>query len=1109
MSRGISIKTSEKVTPMIYAYTAPGVSYLEGMTKIGYTEQDVGKRIKQQTHTAGIKPKLEWTFNAIYNDGTWETFKDTDFHAYLRKNGVKQESGERNEWFHISPSDSQRMIFEFSMNHGVPDTDSTSPYTLRKEQRSAVDNAVSYFKSHNKGEYLWNAKPRFGKTLSTYDLCKRMDAKNVLIVTNRPSIANSWYEDYVKFLGDDSGYKFVSETSSLKGRRNVITRDDLERLRKDDPEVRCIEFLSLQDLKGSIYFGGKYDKLEHISKQDWDLLVIDEAHEGVDTYKTDVAFDRIKRASTLHLSGTPFKALANDKFASDAIYNWTYADEQKAKREWDPSSEEENPYANLPKLSLFTYQMSEMVWDEVSRGIEINGETEEYAFDLNEFFITEANGKFKHEDAVDRFLDALATQEKYPFSTPELRDELKHTFWLLKYVASAEALAKKLRAHPVFKDYEIVVAAGTNNDDDTENMKAFDKVKKAISENEKTITLSVGQLTTGITIPEWTAVLMLSNIGSPALYMQAAFRAQNPCLFNRGKDGHFRKENAYVFDFDPARTLDIVEKFANDLSTETTSGRGDVGKRKEQVRELLNFFPVIGEDDQGRMIELDAEQVLSIPRKIRSVEVVRRGFMSDFLFQNIGNVFHAPSQVWNIISSMEAVKQPDKELGKPSQEFDVDVDGNVVIPTQKVIGTAADVFGEKIYAVADDDLDELLEQAVKGAKGFTREEALLMDLTERFKVSVTEPMMMRAKERFGNDLTKKTQDSLKRTFSKEAEIGFKKAANDLRITHSTIDLKEEKELASARTETEREAISTKYEQKRIEAVESFKQTVTTKIDEMANNIGQTIVERVMTDKQEKQKRGIEDKIRDHLRGFSRTIPAFLMAYGNENEVTLANFDTIIPGNVFKELTGITVEDFRLLRDGGDYTDEDTGETKHFDGHLFDEVVFDDSVKEFLAKKKALANYFDESAEEDIFNYIPPQKTNQIFTPRETVIRMIDMLEAENPGCFNDETNTFADLCMKSGMYLSEIVKRLYRSERLKELYPEPKDRLNHIFAEQVYGVAPSEIIYRITLSYILGFSDDFRIEKHNIRKCDSLALMKEGRFESELKNLYGGVLTHE
>lgn len=166
----------------------------------------------------------------------------------------------------------------------------------------------------------------------------------------------------------------------------------------DDETVKCIEFVSLQDMKGSIYFGGQYDKLGEVANMEWDVLVIDEAHEGVDTYKTDVAFDRIKRKFTLHLSGTPFKALANNKFADDAIYNWTYADEQKKKRDWDVSAEEENPYATLPQLNLYTYQMSEIVKDELQQGIEIDGETEEYAFDLNEFFAV-TNGKFNHESS--------------------------------------------------------------------------------------------------------------------------------------------------------------------------------------------------------------------------------------------------------------------------------------------------------------------------------------------------------------------------------------------------------------------------------------------------------------------------------------------------------------------------------------------------------------------------------------------------------------------------------------------------------------------------------------------------------------------------------------
>ena len=367
-------------------------------------------------------------------------------------------------------------------------------------------------------------------------------------------------------------------------------------------------------------------------------------------------FDHIKRKFTLHLSGTPFKALANDKFPDEAIYNWTYADEQDRKEHWfetHPDITDPNPYETLPQLNMYTYQMSEMVKGVIKEGIDINGEVEEYTFDLNEFFKTDENSKrFVHEAAVNRFLDALTTQEKYPFSTDELRNELKHTMWLLNRVDSARALAKKLKDHPVFKDYEIVLAAGdgTVEDDEKETQKAYDRVRSAIDTHDKTITLTVGQLTTGITIPEWTAVIILSNVGSPSLYMQAAFRAQNPCLFHDSRNGVYqRKERAYVFDFDPARTLDIYERFANDLNSETSDGKGSVERRESNIKRLLNFFPVIGEDTEGRMVELDAASVLSIPRQIRSTEVVKKGFMSNFLFQNISNIFSAPALVSEIV----------------------------------------------------------------------------------------------------------------------------------------------------------------------------------------------------------------------------------------------------------------------------------------------------------------------------------------------------------------------------------------------------------------------------------------------------------------------------
>ena len=230
------------------------------------------------------------------------------------------------------------------------------------------------------------------------------------------------------------------------------------------------------------------------------------------------------------------------------------------------------------------------------------------------------------------------------------------------------------------------------------------------------------------------------------------------------------------------------------------------------------------------------------------------------------------------------------------------------------------------------------------------------------------------------------------------------------------------------------------------------------------------VKAVETSTREKEKRTIEDDIRDHLRGFARTIPSFLMAYGTE-KVTLATFDNIIPPKVFKDVTSITVEEFRKLRDGFDYIDENTGEQMHYKGHLFDEVVFDDSVLEFLKKKKELANYFDETHTEDIFDYVPPQKTNQIFTPKAVVKKMVDMLEAENPGCFDDASHTFADLYMKSGLYITEIVKRLYRSEKIKKQYPDDQKRLEHILEHQVYGAAPTEIIYMIAIHYIFGYDN--------------------------------------
>ncbi len=1095
-----NINTAKNVTPMIYAYTTPEIARHNGWTKIGYTEQDVETRIRQQTQTADVKWNLEWKGNAVFDDGTGKRFTDKDFHVYLRQSGVEQEAGKNNEWFHITGQESKNKFYEFRASHGILNSLNVIPYKLRAEQADAVARTLEYRNNHEQGEFLWNAKPRFGKTLAVYDFCKAAGANNVLIVTNRPAIANSWYEDYMKFLGTESGYLFVSEVDALKNRPCVVSRSKYLDIAADK-ESKCIEFVSLQDMKGSKYFSADgIDKLREVVKMNWDVLVVDEAHEGVDTYKTDVAFDHIKRSFTLHLSGTPFKALANNKFDDDAIYNWTYADEQAAKRDWDVSSEEENPYAALPKLNLFTYQMSEIIKEELQQGIEINGETEEYAFDLNEFFTTN-NGKFKYDISVDRFLDAMTLQEKYPFSTPELRNELKHTFWLLDRVDSAKALANKLKNHTVFKDYKVILAAGDGKmDDDEETKKSYDKVVEAISQYDKTITLSVGQLTTGITIPEWTAVLMLSNVKSPALYMQAAFRAQNPCLFKVGS-GYARKENAYVFDFDPARTLTIFEEFANDLCADTSAGKGDLETRKGHIKELLNFFPVIGEDENGELIELDAEKVLTIPRKIRSVEVVRRGFMSNFLFQNISQVFGAPQAVLDIISNFEPVDEPKNKVNfseEVKNDLSLNDEGEVDIPDDIIIGVTNDVFGDKIFGSAEDVASTVATIIDAPDKATSAINKLKADMHSQ----MTSSIIADAKSTYGSEMKPSDKRKLESKMNSAADNLIDKTYTNFNIDKNMIE-QQRKDALQTCDETGRSKIEIdeEFDKKIEEATEKFQETLKTGLEELVEESKKDVVKTVETKKREREKSEIEEGIRDHLRGFSRTIPSFLMAYG-DNEVTLATFDNVIPDRVFKEVTSITLDQFRFLRDGGPYTDPETGEEREFEGQLFDPVVFDDSVKEFLALKKKLADYFDEKSVEDIFDYIPPQKTNQIFTPKIMVKKMVDMLEAENPGCFDLPDKTFIDLYMKSGLYIAEIVKRLYQSDKMKQLYPDKYDRLQHIFEKQVYGLAPTEIIYKIATSYILGFDEEVKITKHNFKQLDALPYAKDGTLKDKLDEIY-------
>ena len=1099
------VKTARPALPQIYAYTTPEIARHDGWTKIGYTEQDVETRVKQQTHTANVRYIIHWHGNATYED-TGETFRDTDFHGYLKRLDVANEPD--TEWYEIEPAPAKMRFWEFRENHGVLDVPEAIEYKLRAEQEAASVQTSDYARAHEGGEFLWNAKPRFGKTLTSYDFCRRVGAVKVLIVTNRPAIANSWYDDYVKFVGVGSGLNFISSVGALAGKPYCLTRDEYLTNLRNGGAKGFIEFVSLQDLKGSIEFGGKYDKLKHVSDIEWDVLIIDEAHEGVDTFKTDVAFDHIKRRFTLHLSGTPFKAIANEKFPAEAIFNWTYADEQQAKRDWDEDSEAPNPYADLPRLNMFTYQMSDIVAGKVARGCDIDGESVEYAFDLNEFFATNQNGYFIHNEDVDRFLDALTTQKKFPFSTPELRDELKHTFWMLNRVDSARALAKKLRKHPVFGEYEIVLAAGDGKlDDEDESLKAFDKVREAIATHDRTITLSVGQLTTGVTVPDWTAVLMLSNMKSPSLYMQAAFRAQNPCLFERG-GAYLRKENAYVFDFDPARTLTIFEEFANDLYTDTASGGGTLDDRKRRIRTLLNFFPVIGEDENGEMVELDAERVLSIPRKIRSREVVRRGFMSDFLFQNIGNVFRAPAEVIEVLQRLEPYKAPNEDLGikrDTADELDLNDEGDVEVPAEQVVGLAEGLFGEKVYGSVAEELGEVID-SIELTYEADSDDAFLDQLAEMFGASIAAPLVETAKQNYGADMRPAQQKKMERRIKADVDIKLNREVGNFKIAKTRIEHDRAAELEQAETQEAADEINRRHD----EALEAARDDLVSNLkesrQELVRSAGETVVREVETAKREAKKQTLEGSIRDHLRGFSRTIPSFLMAYGDEG-TTLANFDQIIPAEVFLEVTSVTVEQFRLLRDGGEVTDPETGEPTRFAGQLFDPVVFDDSVREFIDLRGRLANYFDETLEEDIFDYVPPQKTNQIFTPRAVVVQMVDLFEKENPGCFDDPSHTFADLYMKSGLYLTEIIKRLYASDGMRAAFPDDRERLDHILERQVFGAAPTEIIYQIATHYILGYDGEVGGGCDTNFVCaDTAELDREGRLAEFVEETFGGKL---
>lgn len=1056
------IKTFKKVYPQIYSYILPDRHQNDGWQKIGYTERKDAKiRIREQNETASHKEPydIKWIRPARKNNNKW--FKDHELHRYYQQNAIPKDKGHGTEWFYFNGTPERSIeLFEAFCQDRFVDSNGKKFYILRPEQEDAVEQTLEYaernqttdFKNPNeKAEFLWNAKPRFGKTLTTYDFMKRFGATKTLIVTNRPAIADSWYNDYKKFI---DGYHFISTADSIK--EKTLTREEFNQI--EGFGKKQITFLSLQDLKGAKVFGGSFDKLQWVADLEWDLLVIDEAHEAVDTDKTDRAFENIKRKFTLHLSGTPFKALAEGKFSSEQIYNWTYLDEQKAKQSELKNGQESGDHTDMPDLRLFNYKISDVTAKQIEEGIDVNGDNIPPVFEFNDFLATNSKGEFKREADIWRFLNTLTENEGYPFSTPELRNELKHTFWFVgNRVNSAKAIEKLLKKHPVFENYKIILAAGDGRSLDNEdfeeeaedfkkNEKALARVRKAIEEHDKTITLSVGQLTTGVTVKEWSAVLMMSDVKKETLYTQAIFRAQNPYKYE--KDGKlYRKKSAYVFDFSPYRVLEIYDKLANSLSEKSAIGNVTESERQENVAELLNFFPVLSQDENGKMIELDASQVLTLPAAKMASDIVKRRFITNLLFKDIGNVFNLPSE---IVKKLNKV-QNSKEDGTANKKEKRDVSSSRERDEQKQKRISANrniIWGQKVYG---EPIREAFERAQEDM--------------DSFETQLTNTI---------------NEDILSTPIAKYVEVyaPSKKEIKEL----------EEKIVEKIKTVSEEFKNSPQTEKEKTKAIAELAEFVEKELprDMIDNREEQAYQDDAKTEL---------DIIREKLRTFSRAIPSFVMAAKDPKNLTIDNLQDAVSDEDFEMLFNerdklhtpdrFTKADFIELRDGGDY--EEHGEIIHFDG-FFEKYRFNAAIQEFEKKREQLADYLNNTTKEDIFSYIPAQKSNQIFTPREVVNKMLNTLEAENPGIFSNPNLTFCDLYVKSGLFLTETAKRL--NHGLVNIIPDEQARLNHIFENQLFGFAPTQIIYDIAANYIYGGISG--ISRQNLKKQDLTEQFKKG-----------------
>lgn len=675
-----------KLSPRLYAYAIDDEQH-RGQLKIGQTSRDVKTRIAEQLRSAAINNfTIELDESASKEDGNILT--DHQVRAALVAKGFERVEL---EWMRCSVNDVHAVLTELRLGRQF-DRPRSSTFPMRDEQTKAVDKAFDYFHSIWRDNmravprFLWNAKMRFGKTFATYQLCKSLGAKRILVVTFKPAVEDAWKNDLESHI-DFDGWQYLSRRSSQDPTQVVASKP-------------VVYFGSFQDLLGKDSFGNIKAKNEWLHKVRWDLVVFDEYHFGawretakelfegeeetsskseakleygsaLDDLNDDLGmsigsesdFLPISSRAYLYLSGTPFRALATGEFIEEQIFNWTYTDEQRAKESFSNKyPNRANPYAGLPQLRLLTYQMP----DELL-AIASAGEFDE--FDLNAFFMAEGRGitaSFKYKSEVQKWLDIIrgnyasqmldglktGTRPPFPYSDVRLLPYLQHSFWFLPTVASCHAMANLLREqfNVFWHDYEVIVAAGI---DAGIGLEALHPVRKAIGSgfDTKTITLSCGKLTTGVTVPQWSAILMLRNLKSPETYFQSAFRVQSPWTV-RNPDGdnpayeQVVKPVCYVFDFAPTRALRQLSEYGIGLSPNEANP-------ENAVSELVSFLPVLAFDG-ANMTQVDSGGILDIAMAGTSATLLARKWESAMLV-NVDN--DTLKRILNSPAAMDAVSR--------------------------------------------------------------------------------------------------------------------------------------------------------------------------------------------------------------------------------------------------------------------------------------------------------------------------------------------------------------------------------------------------------------------------------------------------------------------